>query len=277
MTSASAQWYAGFGGRDSPIHWGIAQLEIQKEACANDTMSCALLNQWREREMDWGLCWERTAGARKWVEDAKGAVQPELDNITHAEIACLTSRDHDKTFEEMLVAIGDSLSDLASSDYGVDEQDEDDIVTEHGKLSEDDEPGWLIGTITNTAQQRMERIRQKQMKLDALTQPGWEDAADQFRKQHKMSGTSQLRVSAVVPPQMNDHALAPPLTTNVALTVRLDIVLRILQKTQGTSRPGSGYISLARWRHSQNRAYQMERQPRCPIRCCCWTQSFLNQ
>ena len=50
----------------------------------------------------------------------------------------------------MLVAIGESLSDLAGSDDGADEEDEDDEETEQGKLSEDDEPGWVMGTITNT-------------------------------------------------------------------------------------------------------------------------------
>jgi hypothetical protein len=54
-----------------------------------------------------------TAGARKRVEDAEAAVQQEQDNMTHAEIAGLMSREPEKTFEEMLVAIGDSLSDLA--------------------------------------------------------------------------------------------------------------------------------------------------------------------
>ena len=82
----------------------------------------------------------------------------------------------------MLVAIGDSLSDLASSDDGEDGEDDDDEETEQGKLSEDDEPGWVMGTITKTVQQRMERFRQKPMKLDELTQPGWEDAADYFRE-----------------------------------------------------------------------------------------------
>ena len=46
-----------------------------------------------------------------------------------------------KTFEEMLVAIGDSLNDLASSDDGEDGENEDDAETEQGKLSEDDERG----------------------------------------------------------------------------------------------------------------------------------------
>jgi len=39
-----------------------------------------------------------------------------------------------------------------------------------------------MSTISKTVQQRMESIREKQMKLDALIQPGWEDAADYFRK-----------------------------------------------------------------------------------------------
>jgi len=102
--------------------------------------------------------------------------------MTHAEIARLTSREPEKTFEEMLVAIGDSLSDLACSDNGDDVEDNDNEETEQGKLSHDDEPGWVMGTITKTVQQRMESLRQKQMKLDELTQPGWEDAADYFHK-----------------------------------------------------------------------------------------------
>ena len=68
--------------------------------------------------------------------------------MTQAEIAGLTSREPEKTFEEMLIAIGDSLSDLASSDNWKDGEDEDDEETEQGTLSEDDEPGWVIGTIT---------------------------------------------------------------------------------------------------------------------------------
>jgi len=59
-----------------------------------------------------------TTGARKRVEDAEAALQQEQDDMTHAELAGLTSRKPEKTFEEMLVGIGDSPSDLASSDDG---------------------------------------------------------------------------------------------------------------------------------------------------------------
>jgi hypothetical protein len=104
--------------------------------------------------------------------------------LSHAEIAGLTSREPEQTFEEMMAAIGDSLSDLASSDDGEDGEDEDE-ATEQGKLSDDDEPGWVMGTISKTVQQRMESFRQKQIKLDELTQPEREDTADYFREQVK--------------------------------------------------------------------------------------------
>jgi hypothetical protein len=92
--------------------------------------------------------------------------------MTDAEIAGLMSRESEKMFVEMLVAIGDSRSDLASSNDGEDGEEEDDEETEHGNLSKDDEPGWVKGTITKTVQQCMERFRQRQIKLDELTQPG---------------------------------------------------------------------------------------------------------
>jgi len=69
-------------------------------------------------------------------------------------------------FEDRVVAIGDRLSDLASSDDGEDWEDEDNKLTEHGQMSKDDEPGWVMGTIPNTVQQLMERFRQPQMMLD---------------------------------------------------------------------------------------------------------------
>jgi hypothetical protein len=59
----------------------------------------------------------------------------------------------------MLVATGDSLSDLSISDGRDHGEEEDDEETEQGNLSEDDEPGWVMGTIIKTVQQRMVRFR----------------------------------------------------------------------------------------------------------------------
>jgi len=98
----------------------------------------------------------------------------------------------------MLAAIGDSLSDPASSDDGENGEDEDVEETEQGKLSEDDEPGWVMGTHTKMVQQHMERFPQKQMKLDNLTQPGWEDAADYFRARDEKYVTSEFMDPAIV-------------------------------------------------------------------------------
>jgi hypothetical protein len=105
-------------------------------------------------------------------------VQQEQDDMTPAEITGLTSIEPEETFEDMMVASGYSLSDRASSDDGEDGEDEHDEETEEGNLSEDEEPGWVMNTITKMVEQRMERFRQKQMKLDELSQPGLEDAAD---------------------------------------------------------------------------------------------------
>jgi hypothetical protein len=101
-----------------------------------------------------------TSGARKRVEDAEAAVQQEQDDMTHAEVTGLMSRASEKTFQEMLVAIGYSLSDLSSSDHGEDGMKQDDEETEQGNLSEDDEPGWVMSSITKTVKQRMVLCRQ---------------------------------------------------------------------------------------------------------------------
>jgi len=131
-----------------------------------------------------------TTAARKRVEDAEAAVQQAQEDTRKAENVGLTNGEPEKTFpektfQEMMVAIGDSLSDLASSDNGEDGEDEDYKQTEQGQLSEDDEPGRVMGTITKTMQQRPERFRQKQMTLNELTQLGWEDAADYFYERDK--------------------------------------------------------------------------------------------
>jgi len=67
-----------------------------------------------------------------------------------AEKAGLTTTKPETTFEEMLNAMGDSLSDLASSHDEEDGEDKDDEEEDsaEGKLSEDDEAGRVMGTIS---------------------------------------------------------------------------------------------------------------------------------
>jgi hypothetical protein len=68
----------------------------------------------------------------------------------------VTTRKPEITFEEMLNVMGDSLSNLGSSDHEQDvedeEDDEQDIVL--SKLSDDDEPRWMMGTICKTVRHR---------------------------------------------------------------------------------------------------------------------------
>ena len=147
-------------------------------------------------------------------------------------------------FEAMIVDIGDSLSDLACSEDGDDGKDEHDEETEQGELSEYDESGWVMGTIYITVQQRMQSFRQQQTQLVKLTQPGWGDSADCFRDRDRKYSTSELMVPAVIVPQTDDDAAALAPTTFRELIVCLDIVHRISQMLQGTSRPGSSHIRL---------------------------------
>jgi len=226
-------------------------LRSKKKLAAEKRRETHFLNNEEKEKWIEDYVERETAGARKRVEDAEAAVHKEQDDMTHAEIAGLTAREPEKTFEEMMAAIGDSLSDLASSHDGEDGEDEDE-ETELVMLSEDDEPGWVMGTISIMVQQRMESFRQKQMKLDELTQPGWEDAADYFRERDKKYGTAKSRVPVVVQPQTDDEASAPPPTTFGELMERLDIVPGISQMPQGTSRPGSSHIRLGSVRPQSN-------------------------
>jgi len=68
-----------------------------------------------------------TAVARKHVQDAETAVMKEQEDMRDAVKAGSTTRKPEKSFEEMLYAMGDCLSDLSSSDDKEDgEHDRDD-------------------------------------------------------------------------------------------------------------------------------------------------------
>jgi len=153
--------------------------------------------------------------ATKRVEDVETAITQVQDDTRDAVNARLTTTKPERTFEGMLNAITDSLSDLASSKDEEDGEDEDDDEEDPvgGKLSEEDESGWVMGTISRTVQYHMERFRQKRMKLDELMQPDWEDVADFFRERDTMSGTAELKVPADVQPHMADDAASSTLTT----------------------------------------------------------------
>ena len=199
-----------------------------------------------EEKDKWIINYEetKTAVARKLVEDADTAIEHEQESRRTAENAGVTTRTPENTFQEMMVAIGDSLSDVPSSNNEEDGDDGDDDDTERGRLSEDDEPGWVMGNISKTVHQCMERFRQKQMKLDDLTQLGWGDTANHSCERDKKYRTTKFRVPAVVKLQTDDGSDTPAPTPFGELMECLDIVPGTLQMPQGTSQPGSSQMRL---------------------------------
>jgi len=142
----------------------------------------------------------------------------------------------------MLNAIVDSQSDFASSDNDEDAEDEaEDEDTEQSNLSEDDEPGWVIGTISKTVHRRMERWLQMK-KLDEITQRGSGDVADNLHEQDTLYWMSELKVPRVMKSETEHVAAATPPTTLGALVGTLDIVTGISWMPQCPSQPESRHM-----------------------------------
>jgi len=95
----------------------------------------------------------------------------EQEDMSTAENVMATTRKPGRTFEEMPNDFGDILRDLASSNNEQDgeEAGDNEEDAELGKLS-DDEPGQEMGAISKTVQHCKGRFRQKQVRLDDLTQ-----------------------------------------------------------------------------------------------------------
>jgi len=91
--------------------------------------------------------------------------------MRNADNAGLTTGEDEKNLEEMMIAVGDSLSDLATSDDEEDGDDDDEKDKELRRLSNDDEPGCVVATISTMIEQYMEESQRKRMMLDELTVP----------------------------------------------------------------------------------------------------------
>jgi len=166
-----------------------------------------------------------------------------MRNAGNAE---LTATKPETSFEEMLNAIQYSMSDLASSDNREDVEDEDDDADnpELGKLSEDDDPGWVMGIISKTVQHCTERFRQKQMKLAKLMQPGCGDAANYLREGDKTYRTTEMKVPAVVQSHREEDATCSLLMMFGEPMESLDSIPGKTQMPQVTPRQGSSPMRL---------------------------------
>jgi len=107
-----------------PSHYSTSQLVIQKVACGGETTRNTLFMQqrdgrWIEDQVD-----TETAVARKLVEDAQSAIMQVQENMRNAGNVGLTTTKPTTTFEKMLNSVGESLSNLVSSEDGEDGEDE---------------------------------------------------------------------------------------------------------------------------------------------------------
>jgi len=98
----------------------------------------------------------------------------------------------------------------------------------------------------------MARFRQKLMKLDELTPPGWEDTADYIRENNQLYSIAELWVPAVITPQTEDDEVAPAPTSFGELMDSLDIVPGISQMPHGTPWLGSSQIRLGSRKRQSN-------------------------
>jgi len=202
----------------------------------------ALLKEWSKRAMDWELCWERNRWGMKASWRRGGSDQGGAERYWSSWKRGINDHRARNNISWEIVAIQDSQRDIASSNDVENGDHEHDEETQLGQLSEDDEPYYMMGTITKTVQQRMERFWEKQINLDKFTRHGCEDAHNYFRERDKKYSTSELRVTAVVHLQTDDDAASPAPTPFAELMECRNIVPVISQMLHGTSRPGRGHI-----------------------------------
>jgi len=237
------EWKSGLEAERVRALGALSSLRSRKKLVAEKKRETHFLSNEEKEQWIEDYVERETVVARKRVEDAETAIKHRQEDMSNVEKAGLTTREPEKTFEEMLNAIGDSLSNLASSDDEKDAGDEEeDDDTEQGKLCEDDKPGWVMGTLSKSVQCRMQRFWQKQMKLDELTQPEWGDAADYFRERNKKYRTSELKVPAIIKSQTDHIAAAPSPKSFGELLETLNIIPGITPMTHRTSRPRSSQM-----------------------------------
>ena len=104
------------------------------------------------------------------MQYAEEAVQKAQEDMKHIEYVGSKNRESEKRFYKMMVTTSESLCDVSSFDKGEIWESQNVEVIMQGKPSDNNEPGRVMGTITKPVQQGLDRVRQKQMKHDELTQ-----------------------------------------------------------------------------------------------------------
>jgi hypothetical protein len=100
----------------------------------------------------------------------------------------------------------------------------------------------MMGALSNTVHQRIERFLEKLMTLVELSQAEWGDTVIYFHERDTKYSTSELRIPVVAIPQTVQEVSAPPHTTYAELMEYVDNVPGTTQIMQRTSRPGSSHM-----------------------------------
>ena len=187
-----------------------------------------------------------TAVGWKLLEDADEAIMQEQEHMGNVEKAWSATTMSEITLKEVLNAIGDSLSDVASSDAVDDGEDEDDDEGDTGlcKLSEDDQPSWELGSMSKTGHHRMESFWSKEMRLDELTYPAWGAVANKFRERRMKYRITEFQVPAVGKPQTDTTAGTPSTTIFGELKQAHDIIPEKSQMLRMMSQQARSQIRL---------------------------------
>jgi len=101
-----------------------------------------------------------------------------------------------------------------------------------------------MGTISKMVQYRIELLRQKQMKLAKLMQPGWGDVGDYFHERDKKYGMTKVKFLPVIQTHTADDAASTaPMTFDEPMETH-DSIPRQLVMPQVTSGAGSSHMRL---------------------------------
>lgn len=150
------------------------------------------------------------------------------------------------SFEEILIAIEACLSNLAILDdkEDVDVKADDRNGSELGKLSENDEPGWVMGTLSKEVPQSMETYLVMEIWHDELTQLRWWDMADYFPYRDMKCWMAALKLLPIVISLADKVAATPGTTKFVKLIVTVDNVPGKSQMLDGHPHQGCSHTML---------------------------------
>jgi hypothetical protein len=205
---------------------GLGSLRCKKKLAVERRQETHFLSNTEKEQWIGDFLERETAVARKRGQDAQTAMMQELNDMTTTYILGPTTGKPEMTFEEMLNTIGDRLRDLASCDdkQDRDDKEDDEEDSELGKLGDDDEPGWVRGTLSKTVQLRRDCFWQTKMRLVELPHPGWGDVSNHIRERDMTYGTGELKVLVVVKRQIDTTATTAFRTTAGEHMETLDII-----------------------------------------------------